>query len=49
MRLLIRGLAEIELPRLAVVVGEAFGTDAAFLACFSYRSAMKAVERRFAW
>src|SRR5450759_3930074 len=44
-----RGLAEIELPRLAVVVGEALGTNAAFLACFSYRSAMKAFGRRFAW
>src|SRR5664280_606017 len=49
MRLLIRGLAEIELPRLTVVVGEALGTDAAFLASFGYRSAMKAVGRRFAW
>src|ERR1035438_6407054 len=48
-RLLMRGLAEIELPRLAVVVGEALGTDAAFLACFSYRSAMKAVGWQFAW
>src|ERR1035437_10082424 len=48
-RLLIRGLAEIELPRVAVVVGEALGTDAAFLACFSYRSAMKAAGWRFAW
>ena len=43
MRLLIRGLAEIELPRLAVVVGEALGTDAAFLASFSYCGAMKAL------
>ena len=41
-RLLVRGLAEIELPRLAVVVGEALGTDAAFRARFSYRSAVKA-------
>ena len=32
MRLLIRSLAEIELPRLAIVVGEALGTDAPFLA-----------------
>ena len=47
-RLLIRGLAEIELPRLAVVVGEALGTDAAFLAGFSDRGAVKALGRRFA-
>src|SRR5665811_612633 len=49
MRLLIRGLAEIELPRLAVVVSEAPGTNAAFLAGFNDRRAMKAVGRRFAW
>src|ERR1035437_4893633 len=48
-RLLIRGLAAIELPRLAVVVGEALGTDAAFLAGFNYRSAMEALGRGFAW
>ena len=48
MRLLIGGLAEIELPRLAVVVGKALGTDAAFFAAFSHRTAMKAVGRRFA-
>ena len=48
MRLLIRGLAEIELPRLAVVVGEALRTNAAFLACFRYDGAMKSAGRRFA-
>ena len=47
MRLLIRGLAEIELPRLAIVVGKALGTDAAFLAGFSYRCAVKTPGRRF--
>jgi hypothetical protein len=31
MRLLIYGLADIKLPGLAVVIGEALGTDAAFL------------------
>src|ERR1019366_8448762 len=40
---------EIELPRLAVVVGEALGADAAFPASFSYCGAMKALGRRFAW
>src|ERR1035437_1538327 len=49
MCLLIYGLAEIELPRLAVVVGEALGADAALLASLSYRSAMKAVGWRLAW
>src|ERR1039458_4769544 len=49
MSLLIYCLAEIELPRLAVVVAEALGTDSAFLASFSYRSAMKAPGRRLAW
>src|SRR5664279_612275 len=49
MRLLICGLADVELPRLAVVVGEALGPNAAFLASLSYRSAMKAVGWRFAW
>jgi hypothetical protein len=44
MRLLIGGLADIELPRLAVVVGEALGTDATFKASFSYRSAVKALS-----
>ena len=43
MRLLVGGLAEIELPRLAVVVGEALGTDAALLAGFVHRGAMKAL------
>lgn len=45
MRLLMRGLAQIELPRLAIAVGEALGTDAALLAGFSCRSAMKALGR----
>src|SRR5450830_58558 len=49
MRLLIPGLAEIELPRLAVVVGEALGTDATFLAGLSDCGAMKALRRRFTW
>src|SRR5512141_2208288 len=47
MRLLIPGLAEIELPRLAIVVGKALGTDAAFFAGFRYRCAVKAPGRRF--
>ena len=46
--MLIRGLADVELPRLAVVVGEALGPDAALLARFGNRSGMKAVGRRFA-
>ena len=45
MRLFVRGLAEIELPRLAVVVGEAFGADAAFLARFRDCGAVKALGR----
>src|SRR5665648_9940 len=48
-RLLIHGLTEIELSRLAVVVGEAFGTDATFLASFSDGSATKAVGGCFSW
>jgi hypothetical protein len=44
--LLIRSLAEIELPRLAIVVGEALGTNTAFLASFSYCGAMKALGGR---
>src|SRR5450631_2846931 len=47
-RLLISSLAAIELPRLAVVVGEALRTDAPFLARFIYCGTMKAIGRRFA-
>src|SRR5512141_45359 len=47
-RLLVRGLAEIELPRLAVVVSEALRPDATLLPCFGYRSATKALYGRFA-
>ena len=39
--LLIGGLAYIELPRLAIMVGEALGTDAAFLAVFGDGGARK--------
>src|SRR5450759_2324502 len=46
-RLLIGGLTAIELPRLAVVVGEALGTDAAFVSSFSYCGAMKTLGWRF--
>ena len=48
MRMLMGGLAEIELPCLAVVIGETLGADAAFHASFSDRSAVKAFSRRFA-
>nr|WP_321397259.1 hypothetical protein [uncultured Desulfobacter sp.] len=47
--LLIGGLAEIELPRLAVVAGKALGTDAPFNTGFSYSSAVKALGRCLAW
>ena len=47
MGLFMRSLAQIELPRLAVVVGEAFGTDAAFFTGFGHCCAMKAVCREF--
>src|SRR5450631_1514388 len=49
MGLFIRSLAQIELPCLAIVIGEAFGTGAAFFTGFSHCSAMKAVCRGFAW
>src|ERR1700689_4806990 len=49
MRLFILGLAEIELPRLAVVVGEPFDPDAAFLSSFCYYGTMKASAWCFAW
>ena len=45
MGLFMHRLAEIEAPRLAVVVGEALGADTAFFAGFGDRSAMKAVGR----
>src|SRR5664280_1366603 len=48
-RLLIGGLTAIELPRLAVVVGEALGTDAAFVSSFSCCGAMKTIGWRFTW
>src|ERR1035437_7380977 len=48
MRLFVRGLAYIKLTRLAVMIGKAIGTDAAFRAVFVYCSATEAANRQFA-
>jgi len=47
MALLRRGLADVELPRLAVMVGEALGPQPHLLALFLGREVAEALDRRF--